>query len=238
MKLLLLTLLLLAVCQPTFAQQDVRSTGLEVTFHSGIYHGGSGRSIVKQFRDSGFGEERTSSSFFGTDDNPLRDETSLQLGVYFPVKQKIRAKGLLLYRFSEVEGQAMFFEQLDFNTSVLTAGALGYMPLFRHFRIGAGPALHLTRGRVLYGGAEQVKDNSGKAGFVLESGFTSPANKRLFVDLQAQYVYAGRGDFGSHTFDVDITEQSRDSRTVDFTNTKLSSFILSVGIGYRLYSPE
>ncbi|WP_018478163.1 outer membrane beta-barrel protein [Pontibacter roseus] len=238
MKQFLLFFAFVAVCaQPLFAQQETPPAGgPDLTLHFGIYHGGSGRSIVRQFQDSGFGEEGTSSAFFGPEENPVRSEGSVQLGVLFPIRQNFRAKGLLLYRDTEVEGTAIFFEPLLLNTSVLTAAALGYLPLpSRLFRLGVGPAVHVASSKLEYGGAEQAEENGAKVGFALEGGFSFPANKRFYADLQAQYMFVGKTDLGSYNYTATITENSTQSKSVDLSSTKLSTFTLSLGVGYRLY---
>lgn len=234
MQKIILFLLLLAVNQVVMAQQIAPTTGLELTLNVGALFGGSGHSMEKQMKENGFGEERSFSGFFGSEDNPLREESAVQLSLLFPVRNKYQAKALFNYRGSDVSGYAFNYDELAINTSVLTMAAVGYVPVkIPYFRIGAGPAYHQVKGNVTYGGSDLLTKKPGKLGFVLESGVRFPANTRFFADVQGQYFYVGKEDLGSHTVSYTDFDGSTTSRTANFSNTRLSNFTISIGAGFR-----
>ncbi|MBC5991406.1 hypothetical protein [Pontibacter cellulosilyticus] len=236
MKKSILYLLLFVLSAPAFASQDTLSFSPEITFHNGIVFFGSGHSVRKEIKNSGFGESGGPDSFFslGLKKSPRREEASAQLAIKVPVMSKYVVKGLYNYRDTNVRGSAYPFEPLSMNTSVNTIAALGYIPLkLKQFRAGAGPAFHLGKANVAYAEAEQTKRSFSKPGFVLESGFSSPANKRFYVDLQLQYFYVGKEDMGKYTFSGTTVEGNTVSKSIDFRETSFNSFSFSLGAGFR-----
>ncbi|MFD2512556.1 hypothetical protein ACFSRY_01645 [Pontibacter locisalis] len=234
MKKMLLPILLLLMGKTAFAQQDAPLKGPEVTLHFSALSFGPGQDLKKQMRKDGFGWESTAAGFFGSGKNPTRNEGAIQLGVRLPVKEKYKVKGLFNHRESEVVGNAALFEPLTVNAKVTTVAGLGYLPVkSTHFRAGAGPAFHFVNGPVWYGEQKQDAKRYAKPGFVLETGFITPANSKFFMDLQAQYFYVGKVDFGSYTFSTTGYDGEQVSLTTNFTNTRLSNFSFSIGAGYR-----
>lgn len=230
-------LLWLTTCHFAFAQVGAPLVGPEVTLHVKIVSSGAGRALVKQMQKDGFAEESFGTGgFFGDNEYPTKDEIAIQAGMLFPVNNKYLAKGILHYTQADVTGYANFYDYLNMKTTVFSVAALGLLPFqtkLINFRVGAGPAYHLVNGKLSYGDMVQADKDTRKLGFVLESGISNPVTTRFFFDLQLQYLYIGKGNFGSYTFTSRDFGGNPVSTMVDFSKTPLSSLSISLGGGYR-----
>lgn len=235
MKKVLIPLFLLVLLQPAFAQQDTPPIGPEITLHNGFIFAGSGHSMRNQLKDAGF-SVRDNRGGLGSFRNNMdfREEGSIQLSVTIPVKSEYRAKGMFNYRDTIVKGGSGDYGVLTIETSVLSLAALGYLPqISKPFRVGIGPSIHFVNTSPILGETVLGKDDFTKPGLVVEGGFSTPANKRFFLDLQLQYFYVGKDDVGSYTLKGTNSSGTAVTKQVDFSKTKFSSLIFSIGGGFR-----
>lgn len=241
MKKLLLPLVWLALGQPVFAQQTAPAAGPELTVDWGFIFGGSGHTMREQMKNNGFGEEGGGRGFIPQKGFPRREESAVQIGLLYPMNEKYLVKGLFNYREGEVRGNAAYYEQLKIKSGVTSVAALAvkYVPFTSELlRVGLGPAYHRAKATLSTGNTELTERSFNKVGFVLETGLSTPAHSRFFADLQVQYFYEGKGYLGRHTLTGTNFSDNTVTRNVDFDKTKFSSFIFSLGVGFRFRKSE
>jgi hypothetical protein len=241
LKYLAATLFLLAFSAPVFAQRTAPAAGTEFTFHNGLVFAGSGHSFRGKLKDQGFGEPAIRKGFVDFAKNPKRNEATAQLGVLHPVTAQYYVKGLFNYRESDASGYGSDFSSIAFNSQNATVGALAmkYLPVFSEYiRVGAGPTFNRLKNTLSYGDAELANKKLNRPGFVLETGLSTPATSRAYLDLQLQYFYAGKTDLGSHRVQGENFVGNPVYSFVTFDKVSLNSMVFSVGVGFRLQKPE
>ncbi|MBX0331967.1 hypothetical protein K3G39_01810 [Pontibacter sp. HSC-14F20] len=237
MKNLLFTFLILAYGAPAFAQLSAPATGPQISFHNGVIFAGSGHDFRAELKDQGFGEPVSGKGFIDTAKNPRRNEMAVQLGILHPITSQYYVKALFNYRESDVSGYKMDFSaiQLHATSAALAALAVRYVPLFsQYIRLGVGPTFNRLNNTLRYEESELANKKMTRPGFVLETGFSTPASSRVYLDLQLQYFYAGKTDLGSHTLSGASQAGSNANAFVSFDKISLNSFIFSLGVGLRL----
>jgi opacity protein-like surface antigen len=241
MKYLVSTLLLLACSAAAFAQQSAPATGTEFSFHNGIVFAGSGHSFRGKLKEQGFGVPASGKGFFDFSKNPKRNEVAVQLGVLHPVTDAYYVKGLFNFRESDVSGYKSDFSAIELKATNTTVGALAvrYLPLFsEHIRVGVGPTFNRLNNSLRYEESVLTTQKLNRPGFVLETGFSTPASSRVYMDLQLQYFYAGKTDLGSHRVQGANYQGDPVYSFVTFDKVSLSSMFFSLGVGLRLQKPE
>jgi hypothetical protein len=224
---------LLTVQLPVYAQKDTaRFSGWKLTLHVGLTVGGHITKIVDKMSEKGF-DQTLNSMFWGTTTNyPIKSQRpSFQLGFENNFAGKWLLKGMLANHYGKVIGFSprwSEFTTIYFGTTFAVLG--GIYSKIQSTRLAVGPALHFTGFQANRESSSFPASSFTKVGFVVEGGVRFPKRKRVFIDLQAQYQYAGKESVGQYTF---VTGEGPGT-TFGPMRVSFSHLSLTAGIGIRL----
>lgn len=225
--------LLLAVQLPLYAQKDtVQFSGWKLTLHVGGTLGGPIKKVVDEMNNHSFNHTVNSWFWSATTTYPKKlQRISFQLGVENNIAGKWLLKEMLANRYGKIIGFSprwSEFTTIYYGTTFAVLG--GIYSKIQSTRFALGPAIHFTGFQANRESSSFPERSFTKVGFVVEGGVRFPRRKRIFIDLQAQYQYAGKEKVGPYTF----VGGEGPGITFGPMNVSFSHISLMAGIGIRL----
>jgi hypothetical protein len=195
-------ILILLLSYPFFLQAQSNGTGSywHITLHAGPYISGISNNLNKEMEANLFSK----GTFFGYSGNSGRmiyNNPVVRLALERITASSWSSKLMLSALSGHVAGFSSRYGDLRVNYSQWTASFLaGYYSRQRITRVVAGPSLHFINIQTGSFLSSEFKQNTAKAGFVIEAGLRFPAKGRIFIDINSQYQFVGKQDLGTYDF--------------------------------------